>query len=479
MKKLLLFNVMMLLVFLYSCEKAGNDNEVTPLLTMAYQNQIIEGSTDSEGKIIVTTTFPEKDITFDIQVVDTDGNPVNGIDVTYNQIDDKSVIFVRDPLRRYNSAFLYGPPIDLDKIAGHKDPDSPETTYQSKSVILTIGLLITVGAIAAAEVKIIKNAWVIQQFYISDAVLADKDYILYCKSFEEIAGMIKARTGIVLDATSIVISFATAGGSSAVEIANDILTESVEEIRDKLLNLAIDKWGLTMDQLVNRSVAVKVYPFDKDEKFANIKNLYALYEIDYNNSVCDNYINDVPYQVNNILTKELINQFEQNGMIIHKGFSPPDITGNYFMNDLTNLETGDLYKEYSYQFFNQEKDFSIELKYASNTSDAIGKGAFISGNDRNFSVYCEMEDNINDNGTLVYLKTINVYSGQMSTDGIINYQNGFIVVDKINDINNNFMNIGESRIVYEADGTAESVSDFPYSTKSVNSNNCKYLYIKK
>lgn len=476
MKKLLLISVMLLVLLFYSCEKVEKENVPATLVTMVYQDRIIEGLTDSEGKIVVNTTFPEKDVTFNIQVLDTDGNPVRGIYVTYSQVDDKSVIFVRDPERRYSSAFLYGPPIDLDKIAGNADKDSDGKTYESKSILLTIGLLITVGSIAAAEIKIIKNAWVIQQFYISDAILADKDYILYCKTFEEIAEMIKARTGIVLDATSILISFTTAGGSSAVEIAADILSESVEEIRDRLLNLAIDKWGLTMDQLVNRSVAVKVYPFDKDEKFANIKNLYALYELDINNTICNDYINDIPYQVNNIITKDLISQFEESGMTIYKGFSPPDITGNYYLNSLTNLATGDKYKAYSYQFFNQKKDFSIELKYASNTSDAAGKGAFISGSGNDFSVFCEMEDNINDNGTMVYIKTLNVYSGEISESGIIYYQNGFIVVDKTNDIYNDFMNIGESRIVYEADGLVDKVIDFPYSAKTTNGLDCKYLY---
>ncbi len=464
----------MLLISLNACEK---DNE-TSTESLVYQNQIIEGSTNSEGKIEVKTTLSNKEITFNIQVVDEDSIPVENIDVTYYQTEDKSVIFVRDPLRRYNSAFFYGDPVDIDKIAGTKNPDGSEPTYQSKSVVLTIGLLITVGAIAAAEVKIIKNAWVIQQFYISDAVLADKDYILYCKSFEEIAELIKARTGIVLDATSILISFVTAGGSSAIELSSDILFESVESIRDKLLNLAIDKWGMTMDQLINRHVAVKVYPFDKDENFANIKNLYALYEIDLNNSICDDYVNDVPYQVNNIITQDLIDEFEEKGLVIYKGFSPPDITGNYYLNDLTNLETGNKFKDYSYQFFNQKTDFSIELKYASNTSDAIGKGAFISGDVTSFSVFCEMEDNINDNGTIVYIKSLDIYSGEITGNGITNYQNGFIIVDKQNDVNSNFMDVGESRIVYEADGLVEKVSTFPYSEKGDNNEICKSRYVK-
>jgi len=471
-------NLILTIMFLFSlaaCEKEEN----TIPESLVYQDHIIEGSTNSEGKININTVFPEKEITYDIQVVDTEGNPVENMNVTYYQTADHSVIFVNDPQQRYNSAFLMGDPVDLDKIAGTRDPDAPGATYQSKSVLLTLGLLITVGAIVNAELKIIKNAWVIQQFYISDAVVADRDYILYCKTFEEIAELMKARTGIALNASSILISLVNSfGGSSAVEIASSILMESTQSIRDKLLYLAMDHYGMTMDQLINRRVAVKIYPFDQDENFSNVRNLFALYEIDLNNPICDNYVNDVPYQVNNIITQDIISEFEEQGLTIHKGFSPPDITGNYYLNSLTNMETGTTYKSYSYQFFNQKKDYTIELKIASNTSDAQGKGAFISGNETTFTVYCEIENNVNDGGTMVYIRSLDVYSGEITSDGIRNYQNGFIIVDKQNDVNRRFMNVGDSRVVYEADGLGQKVSSFPYVAKGGAEEACADRYLK-
>jgi len=463
MKKLSISYMLVFVICTISCQK----DTQTPLLTISYENKVIEGSTNSDGKIIVKTSFPDKDIVFDIKVVDDSGNPVESVDVTYNQIGDKSIIFVKDQLHRYSSAFLYGPPIDLDNIAGINDTEKPETKYEAKSVLLTIGLLITIGSIAAAEIRIIKNAYVIQKFYITDQVLADKDYILYCKTFGEIADLIKSRTGIVLDATSILISFVGAGKPTAVEISKDILMEGAESIRDKLLNLAIDIWGKNLDEVTNRCVAVRVYPFDRDENFANIKNLYALYEIDYNNTICDNYINDVPFKVNDILTREILTTLENRGLLIYKGFTPPDVSGNYYLDNLTNLETGTKYINYSYQFFNQNQDFSIELKTASSTSDAIGKGAFISGEQNGFSIYCETEHNINDDGTVVYIKSLDIFSGTLSSSGIESFQNGFIIVDKTNDPFSHFMEVGDSRIVYEADGLASKVSTFPYTpTKS-------------
>ncbi len=467
--------MVIILICVFSCK----EDTPTPLKTLTYQNQIVEGSTNSEGKILVKSSSADTELSFDITVVDAAGNPVESIDVTYNQINENSIIFIKDPLNRYSSAFLYGPPIDIDKIAGITDSDKSGSKYESKSLILTIGLLITVGTIAAAEISIIKNAYVIQKFYITDAVLADKDYILYCKNFGEIAELIKARTGIVLDATSIVISFIGAGNPTAVELSKDILMEGAEMVRDKLLNLAIDIWGKTLDEVVNRRVAVKVFPFDRDENFANIKNLYALYEIDFNNSICDDYINDVPFKVNDIITQEILTTLEDQGLVIHKGFTPPNVTGNYFVNDLENIENGDQYIDYSYQFFNQSQDFSIELKTASASSDATGKGAFISGESGGFSIYCEVESNISYDGTMVYIKSLDIYSGVVSTSGIENWQHGFIIVDKTNDIYGNFMDIGDTRIVYEADGLAEKVETFPYSpAKGINPENCRYIYLK-
>jgi hypothetical protein len=97
-----------------------------------------------------------------------------------------------------------------------------------------------------------------------------------------------------------------------------ILLEEYEFVRNKLVNLAIDIWGLTYNQVVNRRVAVKVYPFDKNSSFSNIKNLYALYEIDLDNPVCENYINDVPYKVNDIITPEILTTLENLGLVVYK-----------------------------------------------------------------------------------------------------------------------------------------------------------------
>lgn len=173
-------------------------------------------------------------------------------------------------------------------------------------------------------------------------------------------------------------------------------------------------------------------------------------------------INDVPDEVNDFLNQYLIETLQDDGLIIHKGFSPPDVTGNYYMNSLKELNTGLSFVEYSYKFFSQTADYKIKINAHSNTSTREGLGAFISGYGYDFSIYCEMNSEITDGDHLVYIQSADIYSGTITSSGIKNYQKGFIIIHKENDINDNFMDEGDTRIIYESDGLVERVSTYPY-----------------
>jgi hypothetical protein len=179
----------------------------------------------------------------------------------------------------------------------------------------------------------------------------------------------------------------------------------------------------------------------------------------------DVLISEVPARVNLFLNSEEIQILKDAGLTINPGLIPPDITGYYYLDMWKNLATGVQYINYSYNFYNQKEDNSIELQYVAGTSSAYGYGAFLSGENNAFSIYCEIYETDDEGDHIVKIRTATIYSGIISSNGIINLQKGFIIVEKENDINNAFMDVGESRVVYEADFLADRVNSFPYSQR--------------
>ncbi|MCU0455087.1 MAG: hypothetical protein MUE74_02200 [Bacteroidales bacterium] len=192
----------------------------------------------------------------------------------------------------------------------------------------------------------------------------------------------------------------------------------------------------------------------------------AMLEDIENNNVL---INQVPTRVNMFLDKEDIQILQDAGLVINTGLIPPDITGYYYLNNWKNLSTGAQYINYSYKFFNQTSDNDIQVEFSTANSNASGSGAFLSGQTNSFSVYCEIVDNINEEDHIVMIRSATIYSGIVSSSGIIDFQKGFVIVEKQNDINDQYMDVGDSRVVYEADFLAERVSTFPYFPKNSDS----------
>ncbi|NBC03658.1 MAG: hypothetical protein GVY20_08150 [Bacteroidetes bacterium] len=186
------------------------------------------------------------------------------------------------------------------------------------------------------------------------------------------------------------------------------------------------------------------------------------------NFVTDEGIDDVPPEVNDFLTTEDIEILEDEGLKIYKGLNPPNIEGNYYA-DSQEQENGNLvFMDYSYKFSNQTSDLKIELNYQSENEQDIGEGfgAFIAGSGQTFSVYLETQGRIEEDTHTVIFNTASIYSGSKSPDGIKNFQHGFIVTHKENDKNNNYMNVGDSRVIYETDNLAEEIDSYPHSAAS-------------
>lgn len=175
-------------------------------------------------------------------------------------------------------------------------------------------------------------------------------------------------------------------------------------------------------------------------------------------------IEDVPSDVNEFINEDLLNELTDKGFPIHTGYDPPFVEGFYYTNALKNWETSSSYIDYTFKFANQTSLLEIDLEYVSETgtSTAISNEAYVSGGKNNFSLFAEIKSEHNHDSHVVKLTTAAIISGSYSINGIEDFMLGFLVTSKSNDLYGNYMEVGQSRIVYESDLLAESVSSYPY-----------------
>jgi hypothetical protein len=149
------------------------------------------------------------------------------------------------------------------------------------------------------------------------------------------------------------------------------------------------------------------------------------------------------------------------GMEINGGNNPPDIEGTYLVSPYRtikstfpgdswlNLQMVDATLIFSEQN-NSKLTVSTYFEQLSGVEAGKGTGSFITGSGNKFTVYVKMAKTIND----IPYEAIYVISGEMSSSGIKNYQNVYIVTK-----GNQFTTLpeGEARLNKDDDGLAERI----------------------
>lgn len=335
-----------------------------------------------------------------------------------------------------------------------------EGSMTEGAIQLTIGLIGSVSDLDESKVELFDNAYYLNQFYISGSLEENKDYDRYCKDFYHVAKLIKSRTDNLM-ASSILVSLEIDGSRKIIEISSDLLDDN-NILKNNLIAMAMDYWGIAQEELAGCPLSVKCFFSDQDDKFLNVETAFLYFEISKGENTCENFIHGVPDEVNGFLSIDFIEMLEHKGLEINRGLEPPNVEGIYYVDSWANYETGTKYLNYTYRFDKQSKDLTIEVESASDQSNAIASAAFISGEGNNFSIYSEGNHTIDDMGREIYIKTADIYSGTITSDGIINFKSGFIIIEKENDINNNFLAVGDLRIIHETDDFADKVNSFPY-----------------
>jgi len=166
--------------------------------------------------------------------------------------------------------------------------------------------------------------------------------------------------------------------------------------------------------------------------------------------------------VGEILSDDQIEILDDLGMTFNSGENPPNIEGYYRGNDLDTIgDTTGLFLQnldYIFRFYGQtDNELFLDYENSPGSDTATGEGAYIFGENNEFSVYIEQEGNasgINYTSAYVYSGTFN------STSGIEDFKFAFVLTEKDPDPSGILMGEDEARVYEEGDGLAEEVSGF-------------------
>ena len=177
---------------------------------------------------------------------------------------------------------------------------------------------------------------------------------------------------------------------------------------------------------------------------------------------------DIPSETETIISEEFIAKMANNGMIINEGINPPNIEGVFATGILkmiyTSLEKdfpiGEEIKSYRFKFYDQVGT-RVKTDYVNeafiNEEQATGRGTIISGSGNKFTAYLDM--NIIDSG--IKTRDVSVLSGEITPNGIKDFQYGFLKIDTPGDFRNKLVPERTIRIWVSKDKLAVRKKQYP------------------
>ncbi|WP_277010373.1 hypothetical protein [Capnocytophaga granulosa] len=177
---------------------------------------------------------------------------------------------------------------------------------------------------------------------------------------------------------------------------------------------------------------------------------------------------DIPSETETIISEEFIAKMANNGMIINEGINPPNIEGVFATGILkmiyTSLEKdfpiGEEIKSYRFKFYDQVGT-RVKTDYVNeafiNEEQATGRGTIISGSGNKFTAYLDM--NIIDSG--IKTRDVSVLSGEITPNGIKDFQYGFLKIEKTGDFQNKLVPERTIRIWVSKDKLAVRKKQYP------------------
>jgi len=146
---------------------------------------------------------------------------------------------------------------------------------------------------------------------------------------------------------------------------------------------------------------------------------------------------------------------------IHRGTTPPDVTGCYFLDPQETVYCEDqgnggydpgtlVYSLYIRLYDQDRRNNTISMQEMSSNqwSESEGNGAFIMGEGNDFTIFFDMEGTAEN----IYYRTATVISGTKTSAGIKDLKYAFVMTDKGDDPENKLMRVGVYRVFRDQDG---------------------------
>lgn len=175
----------------------------------------------------------------------------------------------------------------------------------------------------------------------------------------------------------------------------------------------------------------------------------------------DGFKNELSPEIRNMIADSLVLQLEEKGMTIHRGNRPPNAEGVFLASPFELLspygpedaEPGYIISDYWFKIYDQVGDQAkIDYKGGSSSDEGIGEGSFISGSGNKFTLFSEFVGNFG--GEMPY-SIVSVITGEISEDGIKDFQFGLVLTHKERDKQNIFLiPEGSSRVFIDNDEMA-------------------------
>lgn len=175
-----------------------------------------------------------------------------------------------------------------------------------------------------------------------------------------------------------------------------------------------------------------------------------------------------------LIPAETIAKVRELGITIYDGRTPPIIDGAYLIarNYMTKSSVpneavaADGFADLKIKIYNQNRTkltASLDTKTINqNTgnviSTATGQGTYLSGNGNFFSLFVVLETTKTSNNSRS--RTLNVYSGELTSAGIRNLEYTLFLLDDYGDPNNDLIPVNTGRAFQDRDGLSERISNF-------------------
>lgn len=174
-----------------------------------------------------------------------------------------------------------------------------------------------------------------------------------------------------------------------------------------------------------------------------------------------------------LVSPEMLDTLKAKGVPLFEGTEPPSLDGIFLLSP--NLLIGSsipeeqnqlnrtVFSDHKYRFYGQSADglsLNIDYKGIAKNGDVIARGlgyrGFVSGEGNRFTVFVEITDfsegsTANNCGFKVETRRLEIYSGEVTAAGILNFVTSFYIKSKNSDPCNAVAPVGTLRITKDQD----------------------------